>query len=193
MARQPKNKPDPESIDPSKPLKNDQWELFCHHYVANGFNATLALGQAGMAPHRQSANRMLNRPEIENRVNYLKTQVCEELGYSAKEFFLSLLEQYNADFSAIHNDDGSILPISEWPEVWRKYVGSIEVASTQDGGTITKIKGMDKSKLADMIGKYREIAAFNESKTVDHVSSDGSMTPKTLDDFYKINAPESDS
>lgn len=182
-------------IESSKPLKNPKWEIFCLNYISNGYNASKAYADAGYEPHRPSAIRLLTKANVENRINHLKAEKLEKLGFDAERFLESLLEQYHADLSDIMDDSGNVLPIKQWPEVWRKYCSNLEVTSVGDTEAfVTKVKAMDKARIAEMIGKHVSIAAFNEKKTIDNISSDGSMTPKTLDDFYKINnAPKSES
>ena len=74
---------------------------------------------------------------------------------------------YKADIKDIHTDDGVLLPISEWPEVWRTMVSSIDskTITSPDGtmiGTVSKVKKPDAISLLKMIGDHTDIKAFNK-------------------------------
>ena len=70
----------------------------------------------------------------------------------------------------ILNPDFSLKPLDSWPLAWRKYFGSLElgelVAAEGDPKkmirTLSKLKGPDKQKNLELIGKHVDVGAFKE-------------------------------
>ena len=73
------------------------------------------------------------------------------------------------------NDDMTTKPLSEWPEVWRKTVSSIEVieqlVNASDGSErkaiIKKIKLPDKQKNLEMLGRHVDVQAWRNKTSLE--------------------------
>lgn len=140
----------------------------------------------------EKASELANRVKVAERVKLLRDNVTKAAVIDASYVLKRLMEIDQMDVMDIHNDDGTIKPIKEWPKIWRQYLTSIEVSEIMQGSgddrqiaaILKKIKWPDKVRNLELIGKHLAVGAFVEK--VDHTSSDGSMaTPKSIDDFYK--------
>jgi len=71
--------------DPSQPLENVQWELFCQHYAGDCYGrygeAYIAAGYSSRdnANASASASRLAKRQEISSRIKFLREQKLKEL------------------------------------------------------------------------------------------------------------------
>jgi len=140
----------------------------------------------------EKASLMMNKDKIRARVQELRDNVTKAAAIDASYVLKRLVEIDQMDVLDIHNDDGTIKAIREWPKVWRQYLTSIEVSEIMQGSgddrqiaaILKKVKWPDKVRNLELIGKHLAVGAFVEK--IDHTSSDGSMSPpKSIDDFYK--------
>lgn len=150
----------------SKGLTGKQ-ELFCLEYIKD-FNATQAAINAGYSKKTASAmgSENLTKPEIQQRIAELQGERSQALKIDAQYVLRRLIEIDQMDVKDILNDDGTVKAISEWPQVWRTTLSSIditEMASNDDTQTILrKIKWPDKAKNLELLGKHVDINAFSD-------------------------------
>lgn len=139
----------------------------------------------------EKASELANDVKVAERVASLRDNITKAAVIDASYVLKRLVEIDQMDVLDIHNDDGTIKPIREWPKIWRTYLNSIEVSEIMQGtgderqiaAILKKVKWPDKVKNLELIGKHLAVGAFVEK--VDHTSSDGSMTPKgfTADEY----------
>ena len=142
-------------------------EIFCLEYLTD-LNATQAAIRAGYS--KETANRIgsenLSKLDIQNRITELKKQRSDKLGINSDYILRRLYEIDNLDITDIINNDGDVIPVSQWPETWRKTVNSIEVSSIKTGeeiiGYLKKVRWPDKIKNLELLGKHIDVAAFRE-------------------------------
>lgn len=92
-----------------------------------------------------------------------------------------ILEIDLLDVADIMYEDGSLKPVSEWPGPWRRSVNGLDVVEITKGDmekVIKKLKWPDKLRNLELMGRHVNVAAFKE--TIDHKSTDGSMTPHEI-------------
>lgn len=131
----------------------------------------------------EKASELANDVKVAERVASLRDNVTKAAVIDASYVLKRLVEIDQMDVLDIHNDDGTIKPIREWPKIWRTYLNSIEVSEIMQGtgddrqiaAILKKVKWPDKVKNLELIGKHLAVGAFVEK--VDLSSSDGSMTP----------------
>lgn len=114
---------------------------------------------------------------------------CDDLlevsGYSAvsstvgavQRLVLSRLkDEVEADIADLFDDEGKLLPVWEWPLVWRQgLISGIEVEELWEGrgedrvqvGMLRKVKISDRLKRIELIGKHIGVQAFKERVEVD--------------------------
>jgi phage terminase small subunit len=144
----------------------------------------------------EKASELANNVKVSERVKLLRDEVAKAAAIDASYVLKRLVEIDQMDVIDIHNDDGTIKPIREWPKVWRQYLTSIEVSEIMQGSgddrqiaaILKKVKWPDKVRNLELIGKHLAVGAFVER--VDHTSSDKSMSPKgfTADEYAAAQA-----
>lgn len=159
----------------------DKQEMFCREYLID-LNATQAAIRAGYSARtaNRTASENLSKPDIQSRIAELKAQRNDLVGINATYVLNRLVEIDQMDVLDILNSTGELKPVAEWPKVWRTTLSGMEVMEMASDGNeaalLKKIKWPDKVRNLELLGKHIDVSAFKE--TVDHKSSDGSMTPK---------------
>ncbi|MED5734146.1 terminase small subunit [Enterobacter ludwigii] len=158
----------------------DKQEMFCREYLID-LNATQAAIRAGYSAKtaNRTASENLSKPDIQSRIAELKAQRNDLVGINATYVLNRLVEIDQMDVLDILNNTGELKPVAEWPKVWRTTLSGMEVMEMASEGNaaalLKKIKWPDKVKNLELLGKHIDVNAFKE--TVDHKSSDGTMTP----------------
>lgn len=147
-------------------------ERFVAEYLID-LNAAAAARRAGYAEKRADAmgHENLRKPEIAQAIAAAQAERAKRTQIDADWVLRRLAELASADLADIMQADGSLKPVAEWPEVWRKgLVAGVEVleefagsgeARTQIGWT-KKVKIADRLKALEMIGRHVTVGAFKE-------------------------------
>ena len=144
----------------------DREKLFCKEYLID-LRPRAAAKRAGYRHWRTEGPELLESPAIKEYVGELMAAREERLQYTADDVLRRLLEIDQLDIADIMADDGTLLPIVEWPRAWRTVISGFEVAelksSTDVAGFLKKIKLPDKLKVIEMIGRHLGVSAFREN------------------------------
>lgn len=169
----------------------DQHERFCQEYLID-LNQTQAAIRAGYSSvsARVTASRLLTNANIQDRIAELKAVRSEKLDIDAMYVLKRHYDIDQMDVLDIHNEDGSIKPLRDWPKIWRQYISGIELSELFEGsgddkkmiGLLKKIKWPDKVKNLELLGKHVEIQAYKEKSDVTH---SGAITTYTQEDYEK--------
>ncbi|EDO5296878.1 TPA: terminase small subunit [Salmonella enterica subsp. houtenae serovar 43:z4,z23:-] len=177
----------------------DKQELFAREYLKD-LNATQAAIRAGYSEKtaRSQANRLLTNVDIENRIAELKSVRNEEVGIDAAYVLRRLVEIDQMDVIDILRDDGTMLPISQWPKVWRITLQGMDISTSiqefDEKTTETilkKIKWPDKVKNLELLGKHATVQAFKENIKAEVTGANGGpivtaeMSPEEAAEKYK--------
>lgn len=153
--------------------------LFCQYYVADSaMNGSAAAIKAGFAEKSaaQTAYKFLNLDDE------CKAYIAKLMGERSERTQIGadyVLQQLHAidcmELLDIMRDDFTLKPLSQWPVAWRKYVSSFEVAElleaqgdkTKMVRVLKKLKGPDKLRTLELMGKHVDVAAFRERFEVD--------------------------
>ncbi|MCM2454759.1 terminase small subunit [Rhizobium sp. CG4] len=82
-----------------------------------------------------------------------------------------LAEQAEADIADLYDDNGDLLPVKDWPAVWRTgLVSDVEITAVYEGrgderklvGHVKKLKLVDRTRRLEMIGKHVRVNAFQD-------------------------------
>lgn len=155
----------------------DKQEMFCREYLID-LNATQAAIRAGYSVKtaNRTASENLSKPDIQNRIAELKSKRNDKVGIDAAYVLQRLVEIDQMDVADILRPDMSFKPIPEWPESWRRYISSVDLAEMFEGGgedrelagVLKKIKWPDKLKNLELLGKHVDVQAFREQLKADH-------------------------
>lgn len=161
---------------------NHQQELFVLEYLKDQ-NATQAAIRAGYSPKTamQQGSRLLCHVEVGARIREAQAEQRDRTKIDADWVLNRLAQEVEADIADIHNDDGSLKPIKEWPMVWRKGLVAgfeIEHSTDRDGKPVVKVakvKVASRDKRLELLGKHIAVGAFREQ-----VGLSGSLTLEQL-------------
>jgi phage terminase small subunit len=169
----------------------DKQDLYCRKYIEllNQRQAYMAAYDASkMKPNTvdRHASTLHQMPHIQARINELMAEREQRLQIDADYVLRRLVEIDQMDLLDILDEKMAFRPISDWPKVWRQYLSGVDVSELFEGvgderemvGVLKKIKWPDKVKNLELLGKHVRVGAFKE--TIDHTSSDGSMTPTVI-------------
>ena len=157
---------------------NAQQIRFCEEYLTD-HNGKQAAIRAGYSEHtaKEQASRMLKKPHVRAHLNKLLGQLDERCkttenspdteNQNGSDFVLERLHQIDQmDALDILDDEGSLKPLQQWPQLWRQVISSLEIseATRRDGTQVItyKIRWPDKIKNLEMIGRHSQVSAFKE-------------------------------
>lgn len=146
---------------------------FVEEYLKD-LNATQAAIRAGYSPKRADAigYENLSKPEIASAVQAAIAQRAERTRVDADRLLLRLAEMMDADSVALFGPAGELLPVDQWPLVWRQgLVAGLDVAEVRgEGGkvvaTVRKVRLADRLKVLELIGRHVDISAWREKVDV---------------------------
>lgn len=162
-------------------------------------NATQAAIRAGYSAKTadQQGSRLLANVKVAEAISAAQLARSEKTKIDADWVLARLAAETSADVADLYDETGRVKPIHDWPLIWRQgLVSSIESFQEQVGkdkkgnpifATAYKLKLSDRARRVEMLGKHVFVSAFREQ--VDHTSSDGSMSPPSLADFYAGKMP----
>lgn len=154
----------------------DKQEMFCREYLID-LNATQAAIRAGYS--EKTANRTgsenLSKPDIAQRIIYLKSERNERVEVNADYVLRRLVEIDEMDVLDILKDDGGLKMVHEWPKVWRTTLSGLDILTTVTNfdettmeNILKKIKWPDKVKNLELLGKHVAVQAFREQVKTEH-------------------------
>lgn len=164
----------------AKPL-NPREVVFRDKYILLG-NATEAARQAGYAATTANDRAPMwvgksrdkcpvNKRHIWDAVHKALAARSERTQIDA-DYVLqrhAAIDQMNA--KDILDDNGALLPLHEWPDLWTTTLSGIEISEIYaDGnpiGVLKKIKWPDKLKNLELLGKHVSVGAYRENSVVE--------------------------
>jgi len=165
----------------------DKQELFAEALAFNPEMSTsdcyrAAYNSEGMKPStiHSTACVLKDDPKVAARVSELRAERSERTGIDADWVLMRLAEEATADVADIYSDSGALLPVKQWPKIWRQglitgldshqeyaYEGGQKIPD----GIVQKIKISDRVKRLELIGKHVNVGAFKDK--VEHSGSIG--------------------
>ncbi len=152
-------------------------DMFCREYLID-LNATQAAIRAGYSAKTANVKgaQLLAIVSIQNRIAELLEKRTKQVSADAAYVLRRLVEIDQMDVADILRPDMSFKPIPEWPDTWRRYITSVDLAEVYEGagderelaGILKKIKWPDKLKNLELLGKHVDVQAFREQVKTDH-------------------------
>lgn len=151
--------------------------LFIAEYLRT-HNATKAAIAAGYSEKtaRQQGARLLSNVDIRAEIQAQRKEMVKAAKVDAQDVLSRLKDEVEADIADLFDDEGKLLPVWEWPLVWRQgLISGIEVEELWEGrgedrvqiGMLRKVKISDRLKRIELIGKHIGVQAFKERVEVD--------------------------
>jgi len=150
-------------------------ENFCQDYVTSGdaskaYRSAYKAGKMKPATINRNAATLLKSNKIATRVNELKSERCERTKIDADYVLMRHVEIDVMDVIDIMDDAGNVLPIRQWPKVWRQTISGIDLHELVTKDTLTiikKIKWPDKTRNLELLGKHVDVQAYKDKVEVE--------------------------
>lgn len=139
-------------------------QRFVEEYLID-LNATQAAIRAGYS--EKSAQEIgaenLSKPMVAKAIQEALQERKERVQIDSDYVLKRLVEIDQMDVLDIMDDQMKILPLRDWPKVWRQYISNIENLELTDAdGVFKKIKWPDKVKNLELLGKHVSVGAFKD-------------------------------
>lgn len=151
-------------------LTNKQ-QRFVDEYLIdlNGTQACIRAGYSARTANR-TATKLLSKAVIQEAIKKGMAARSQRTQVDADYVLNRLVEIDQMDCLDILNDDGSVKPVRDWPQIWRQFISGFDVAELFTGGgedrelagMMKKIKWPDKIKNLELIGKHVNVQAFRD-------------------------------
>jgi hypothetical protein len=131
----------------SKPLKNPRHEKLAREFAAGASKADAWRAVFGREPNTGNASRTFRRPEIQDRIEFLRAEFCRHAGISLAALQARLLRIADADAADLLQNNNGKLQLRDLrmiPAAAKAAISEIEIG---DDGTI-KLK---TTKAADRL------------------------------------------
>lgn len=179
---------------------------FVSEYLID-LNATQAAIRAGYS--EKTANEIgaenLAKPSIKAAIDAAIQSRTIETKIDANWVLKRLADEAEADIADLYDDNGNILPVKQWPKIWRQgLVQGIETETTRPKGSkgtgqwrgktqdvhdeddpaeetiVTKIKLDSRIKRTELIGKHVRVNAFQDNVNVTGLDALGDKLERAL-------------
>lgn len=141
---------------------------FVEEYLKD-LNATKAAERAGYSAKTaySQGQRLLKDVEIQSSITAARVTRSERTRIDADWVLTRLAEEADADIADIYDESGGLLPIKQWPMIWRKgLVSGLDIEEIREEGAVVgiirKVKLSDRIKRIELIGKHVNVSAFEE-------------------------------
>ena len=138
-------------------------QAFVFEYLADkDLNQTQAAIRAGYAVKgaKDQAYNLMQNPEVAAAIAAGMEARNKRLQIDADYVLQRLNAIDQMDLAEIHGDDGKLLPIKQWPLIWRQMVKEVDMKTG-------KVKFHDKLRALELIGKHVNVNAFRDQVVVD--------------------------
>lgn len=131
-----------------------------HRFVAEylvDLNATQAAIRAGYAKKgaKDQAYQLMQLSEVAQAIEAAMGERNKRLQVDADYVLQRLTEIDQLDLADIFDLDGKLMPIRQWPLIWRQMVKEVDMKTG-------KVKFHDKLRALELIGKHVNVNAFRE-------------------------------
>ena len=145
-------------------------------------NASAAARRAGYSERtaEQQGNRLLGNVKVSAAIAAGQAERAQRTQIDADWVLRRLAALADADLADLYEKDGKLLPVSDWPDVWRKgLVAGVETEEIKLGGEaigqVRKLKIADRMKALELIGRHVTVGAWREK--VEHSGPNGGPIP----------------
>ena len=140
---------------------------FVDEYLLD-LNATQAAIRAGYSAKTAKAIgcENLRKLQIADAIAEAQAARAQRVQIDADWVLERMVAEAEADLADLFDDNGALLPVTQWPLIWRQgLVSGLDVDETflegENIGRTTKIKLSERIKRIELIGKHTDVKAFN--------------------------------
>lgn len=156
---------------------------FAQEYVANNFNGTVAAIKAGYAKGSAdtTASRLLVHDKVVAYIEELKRNREMRTQVDADWLLTHCSQMLLADIADILDDEDNLLPIKQWPLIWRQMLVGVDVkelferditGKPEKIGELIKAKFVNREKILELTGRHVSVKAFESQSLHLHVQGD---------------------
>lgn len=151
---------------------------FAAEYIID-FNATQAAKRAGSKAKNLTVSgaEFIANPKVQAEIARLMAERSQRTKIDADWVLTRLAQEVEADLADIYSESGALLPVKDWPPIWRKgLVTGIKATELRDsegnatGDVIMEVKLSPRIKQIELIGKHVDVQAFR-----DQIRQDGTI------------------
>lgn len=169
-SKAPPPRPEPKKL-------TDKEMEFAQQYILDR-NATAAAIRAGYSA-KSAANigyENVRKPHIAAVITELIKEQNQRTGWDPDKVLRRLAEEGDADLAELYDERGCLLPVREWPLVFRMgLVASVKINELWEGsgkdrekiGEVVEVKLVERTKIKELIGKHSDVQAWKERAAVD--------------------------
>lgn len=150
---------------------------FVDEYMLD-LNGTKAAVRAGFSEKsaQDIAAQLLGKTHVREAIEQAKAERSKKTNIDAAWLLKRLADEASADINDIYGPDGELLPVKDWPMIWRQgLIVGIETEEIRvEGvtmGIIRKVKQSDRLRRLELIGKHVNVNAFQD--VVQHKGLEG--------------------
>ena len=139
---------------------------FVEEYLVD-FNATQASIRAGYSARtaKEIGYELLKRPHVQEAVSKARDRVTARNDVTVDRIVREAAAVAFSDIRQLYDEDGTLLPVREWPDGVAESIAGIEVEEQFEGrgeareyvGRLKKIKRWDKTKALEILAKYKKL------------------------------------
>lgn len=156
-------------------------QAFVAEYLID-LNATQAAIRAGYSVNtaEKIGSENIRKPEIKAAIDVALNSRMARVQVDADYVLKRLFEMAEADRADLYDDNGDLLPVKDWPEVWRKgMISGVKIEALFDGtgkdriqiGHTKEIKTESALAVLQTLGKHIKVNAFQEQVAVTGVDA----------------------
>lgn len=159
-----------------RPDLTPKQQRFVDEYLVD-LNASAAARRAGYAAKRADAmgHENLRKPDIAAAIQAAMQARAKRTQIDADWVLRRLAGEAEADLADLYDDAGNLLPISEWPQVFRRglVVGFETVHETEGIGEdkrrllVRRVKLTDRTRHLELIGRHVDVQAWRDRMGLD--------------------------
>jgi phage terminase small subunit len=148
--------------------------IFVREYLID-LNGTQAAIRTGYAAHSAAVtgSRLLSNANVAAAIAAALEDRAERTQVNADWVLKRLAAEADADIADLYDDSGALLPVTEWPLIWRQgLVSGVDIeelyendaeGAKQNIGRVLKLRMSDRVKRLEMIGKHIAVNAFQDT------------------------------
>jgi phage terminase small subunit len=163
------------SAAPERPLTPRQ-QRFVDEYLIdlNAQQACIRAGYSAKTADKQGS-QVLGHPRVQARIAAAQARRAAAVQVDSDFVLRRLLDEVNADARDLYGPDGDLLPVPQWPAVWRRGLVSTIRTTRLYGrgadreteiGVQTDVVLVDRARRLELLGKHIKVNAFAERITV---------------------------
>lgn len=152
---------------------------FCCEYIKD-LVISRAARRCNISP--STASQWLQRDDVKEAIQELCREREQRSQIDAEWVLTQLAQLFQADLADLYDyDTGDLLPVYEWPDVWRRITTAVEMDNRGSGEntyTVKKVRILDRLKVLELLGKHVNVKAFSDKL---EISTDKDLTQRLIE------------